>query len=119
MTEQAKAVLDKTVRFSVGAIELTPRLPQNAAGWTIARQLIRCSTSVGANFQEAQYARSRTEFASKIRIALQEASESRYWLEVVKRSNLGDTRQLDHLIVEADQLVSILVSVCKATKGKS
>jgi four helix bundle protein len=116
MNERTKEVLDKTLQFGVDTIAFSQSLPHNATGWTIARQVIRSTTSVGANFREAQYARSRAEFVSRIQIALQEAAESLYWFQVVKASALGNSTQLDSLLREADQLVSILVAICNSTK---
>jgi four helix bundle protein len=119
MNRQTRDVLKKTVRFSVDIIAFSRTLPQDAAGWAVARQIIRSATSIGANFREAQYARSRPEFVSKVQIALQEASETQYWLEVVKESHLGDPTPLASLRNEANQLASILTAVCDSTKRNS
>jgi four helix bundle protein len=100
----------------VQSIRFTQNFPQNGAGWTLTKQIIRSATSIGANFREAQYARSRAEFISKIHVALQEASESLYWLETIKASGIGDPKMVEVLIAEADQLLSILVAIAKTTK---
>ena len=116
MKHQTREVLNKTFRFSVDTIRFTHSFPQNAVGWTLTRQVIRSATSVGANFREAQFGRSRAEFISKIHVALQEASESLYWLEVIKAVEIGDVNSAQALIIEANQLLSILAAIAKTSK---
>lgn len=111
-------LLDRTLQFSVDTIRFTRSLPQDSAGWTIGRQVIRSATSIGANYQEAQFSRSRAEFASKAQIALQEASETLYWLRIVEKCAIGDLESLARLTNEANQLVSILVSITRKAKTR-
>jgi four helix bundle protein len=73
-------LLDRTQSFALAIIRFHNRLPQRADAWTLGRQLLRSGTSIGANYREAQRARSTPEFISKVHIAAQEAEESAYWL---------------------------------------
>ena len=110
-------MMDRTRNFSVRVVRFTRNLPKDPAGYALAGQLIRSATSVGANFREAQHARTRNEFTSKLTVALQEAEEARYWLEILHESGLGSIKLLKPLIDEASEFVAILVATIRTTKG--
>ena len=80
---------------------------------TLCNQLLRSGTSVGANNAEACNAVSRQDFRSKSYIALKEARESLYWIELLKRNNYIDERQYQSIYKDCEELVKILVSRCK------
>ena len=79
----------------------------------LCNQLLRAGTSVGANNAEACNAVSRQDFHSKSYIALKEARESLYWIELLKRNNYIDERQYQSIYEDCEELVKILVSRCK------
>lgn len=79
----------------------------------LANQLLRSGTSIGANNSEACNAISRQDFRSKSYIALKEARESLYWIELLKRNNYIDERQYISIYADCEELVKILVSRCK------
>ena len=79
----------------------------------LANQLLRSGTSIGANNSEACNAISRQDFRSKSYIALKEAQESLYWIELLKRNNYIDERQYISIYADCEELVKILVSRCK------
>ena len=80
---------------------------------TLCNQLLRSGTSIGANNAEACNAVSRQDFRSKSYIALKEARESLYWIELLKRNNYIDERQYQSIYEDCEELVKILVSRCK------
>jgi four helix bundle protein len=80
--------------------------------------LIRSATSVGANFREAQRGRTRNEFVSKLAIALQEAEETRYWLELVVESEMAPAATIKPLINEVTEFIAILVATIKTAKSQ-
>ena len=80
---------------------------------TLCNQLLRAGTSIGANNAEACNAVSRQDFRSKSYIALKEARESLYWIELLKRNNYIDERQYQSIYNDAEELVKILVARCK------
>jgi len=89
----------------------------------LANQLLRSGTSIGANNAEACNAVSRQDFRSKSYIALKEARESLYWIELLKRNNYIDERQYQSIYEDCEELVKILVARCKKldqelSKGK-
>ena len=102
----------KTLTSSV--LPLTSRVPvhlQSVAA--LANQLLRSGTSIGANNAEACNAVSKQDFRSKSYIALKEARESLYWIELLKRNNYIDERQYQSIYEDCEELVRILVARCK------
>ncbi len=79
----------------------------------LANQLLRSGTSIGANNAEACNAISRQDFRSKSYIALKEARESLYWIELLKRNNYIDEKQYQSIYEDCEELVKILVARCK------
>lgn len=79
----------------------------------LANQLLRSGTSIGANNAEATNAVSKNDFRSKSYIALKEARESLYWIELLKRNNYIDDKQYQSIYTDCEELVKILVARCK------
>ena len=110
---------DRTKQFALGVLSLVDALPRNAAGRAISSQLVRAATSVGANYRSACRARSRAEFAAKLGVALEEADESLYWLELIRDGKLLPENKLSQLLNEADELTAILASGRKSAVNTS
>ena len=110
---------DRTKRFALRVLDLVDALPRTAAGRAISTQLVRAATSVGANYRSACRARSRAEFAAKLGIAVEEADESLYWLELVRDGKLVPEDKLSLLLKEADELTAILASGRKSAVNTS
>ena len=85
--EFAEKLEKRTRRFAVRIIRLSSKLPNSPEGRVIRTQITKCGTSVGANYREASRARSKADFKNRIRICESEASETQYWLEVIKETN--------------------------------
>ncbi|HSC37037.1 MAG TPA: four helix bundle protein [Chitinophagaceae bacterium] len=110
---------NRTKAFYIGVIKLCEHFPKNAAGFETAKQLIRSGGSVGANYRAACRGKSKADFIYKIEIVLEEADESLYWLEVTKSAELiksNQSDQLDCLIKEANELVSIFTATDMTAK---
>ena len=110
---------DRTKRFALRVVNLVDALPRTAAGRAISTQLVRAATSVGANYRSACRARSRAEFAAKLGIAVEEADESLYWLELVRDGKLVPKDKLSLLLKEADELTAILATGRKSAVNTS
>lgn len=110
----------RLIDFAVRIINVVEALPNTRAGNHIAGQLVRCGTSPAPNYGEAQSAESRNDFIHKIKIVLKELRETRVWLKIIqRRSLLKSTREIELLIAECDELISIFVtSVRTAEKNK-
>ena len=109
----------RTKQFALRVFKLVDALPRTPAGRTISNQLVRSATSVGANYRAACRARSRMEFAAKLGIALEEADESLYWLELVRDGRLLSEPKVSLLLREADELTAILASGRKSAAATS
>jgi four helix bundle protein len=110
---------DRTKQFALRVLNLVDALPRTAGGRAISTQLVRAATSIGANYRSACRARSRAEFAAKLGIAVEEADESLYWLELVRDGNLVPESKLSSLLKEADELTAILASGRKSAVNTS
>ena len=97
----------RTMQFHVDVIKLCERFPKNAAGFETAKQLIRSAGSVGANYRAACRAKSNADWIFKIEVVLEEADESLYWMQASKAANLVEGEDLEALIKESNELVSI------------
>ncbi len=114
---------DPLIGFAVRIIKTSEYLPKTKVGKHIAGQLVRCGTSPASNYGEAQGAESRSDFIHKMKICLKELRETRVWLLMIVRANILQTAsELDSLIDENNQLISIFVtsiSTAKENKKKT
>ncbi|HOS83363.1 MAG TPA: four helix bundle protein [Bacteroidales bacterium] len=108
-------IKDKSFAFALKVIALYSQLQENKE-FVISKQLLRCSTSIGANINEAIAAESRADFAHKMSIACKEARESLYWLELLHASNLKDF-DYTFYVKECTEIVKILTNIVKSTKS--
>jgi len=109
----------RTRQFALRIIRLYEALPKGAVAYTIGKQILRSGTSVGANYREASRSRSKAEFTAKIDISLMELEETRYWLELLGEAGTMKPASLRSLYDEAGELIAILVSISRKTKGRS
>jgi four helix bundle protein len=84
--------------------------------YVLSKQLLRSGTSVGANVREGQQGQSRPDFLSKMQIALKEASESEYWLELLHESGYISDTEFESIYADCNRLNRILISIVKNTK---
>ena len=109
---------DLSTDFSVDIINLVKLLKSNHES-VIANQIGRSATSIGANIYEAHYAQGKKDFVSKLEIALKEASETGYWLEILRKTDYIDEQQYNILSNKCAKLRVMLISSCKtATEDK-
>ena len=109
---------DRTRAFAVAALKFLDALPKKNSTQIVAFQLGKSATSIGANYREANRAESRVDFGHKLQIAMKEASESVYWLEVL--SGLYPMHQtIKKLEQEAIELRNLLQSISSSTRRKS
>lgn len=101
--------------FSVDVINLVKFLKSNHEA-IISNQIGRSGTSIGANIHEAQYAHSKRDFISKLEIALKEASETGYWLELLHRTEYIDEQTFRDLSSKCTSLRVMLIASCKTAK---
>ena len=86
--------------------------------YEIGKQVLRCGTSIGANVAEAECSESDSDFIHKLTIALKEANETEFWLDLLWRSNLISTQQHESLNEDCIELIKILKSIINTMKQK-
>ena len=109
-------IRNRCKRFGSSAIRLYMRLPRREEVRVVGHQFLRSGTSVGAHAREASRARSDAEFCAKIDALVQEADESQLWLEYLKDDCGIDQQLIEPVWQEADELISIFVSMSERTK---
>jgi len=100
----------RTKEFAHRCVKLSLVLPKDLLGQHVAKQLIRCSTSVAANYRAVCTAQSRASFISKLAIAIEEVDESCFWIEFLADENVIDKKKLTPLLKEGRELTAILVA---------
>ena len=110
----------RTKRLALRVIRLVSALPQNEmSAQVIGKQLLRCATSVGANYRAACRGKSTADMISKLSIVLEEADETLYWMELLVESELIPAHRLKNLMAETNEIVAMLVSSLKTLRSKS
>ena len=104
-----------SMEFSVDIINLVKHLKLNHES-IISNQVGRSGTSIGANIHEAQYAQGKKDFISKLEIALKEASETGYWLELLRRTNYIDEQSYKSISAKCTSLRVMLIASCRTAK---
>jgi four helix bundle protein len=108
----------RTRNFALQIIKLYCKLPNNNVAQILGKQLLRSGTSVGANYREANRARSTQEFCSKANISLQELDETGYWLELISESGTFNSPDVQSARNETNELTAIFVTMIKNAKAK-
>ena len=105
----------QSMDFAVSIINLVKYLKEKRES-IISNQIGRSGTSIGANIHEAQYAQGKKDFVSKLEIALKEASETGYWLELLHRTNYIDEQSYKSLSSKCTSLRVMLIASCRTAK---
>ena len=109
----------KALEFAVRAVRLNKFLCEEKQEFVMSRQLLRSATSIGANLSEAEYAQSTNDFINKNSIALKEAAESDYWLELLYKTDFLTKKQYESLNKDCEELIKMLTSIIKTTKSNN
>jgi len=112
-------IKNRTKQIGLNIIKLIDELPANQSSWVISKQLIRCSTSIGANYRAACRAKSDLDFINKLKIVEEEADETIYWLELLEESGLTHTSKIKHVKQETTEILSIIVASINTMKRKT
>lgn len=113
-----KDVDSRSFKFAVRIVKLYRVLDeQPGVGRTLAKQLLRSGTSVGANVEEAQAGQSKADFISKMSISLKEARETLYWLRILEAAEVLPESRLIELKKEAEEITKILASIIVSARN--
>ena len=120
MEAPRRDLAERTFMFARRVVKLCEAMEQTpGVSRTLAKQLLRAGTSIGANVEEGQASQSRADFIAKYSIACKEARETHYWLRLLAASEAVAESKLHDLLDEANQLVAILTSIIKTAKTNS
>ena len=109
---------NRSKAFSITVLDLVEKLPNTISGRTIANQIVRSGTSVGANYRAVCRARSDREFIAKMNIVIEEADETLFWLEIIREKQWIQNSELDLIWREGNELTAIFVSSMKTIKAR-
>jgi len=115
MSEELKS---RTKDFAIRVIKLYAALPKTTEAQVLGKQLLRSGTSVGAQYREAQHAKSDADFISKVEGSLQELEETANWLELLTEMEVFNSNKLKPLYDETKELTAIFVTVAKKVKAR-
>lgn len=114
--ENSNPIADKSMAFAVRTVNLYKYLIQNHSEYVLSKQLLRSGTSIGVNVREANFAQSRADFNAKMYIALKEAGETEYWLELLEKTEYLTPIQSKSMLDDCIELRKILSSITKTIK---
>lgn len=118
--EPVEDLRSRTKRYASAVVRLFIALPKSRVEvQVLGKQLLRSGTSVAANYREAARARSDAEFVSKIETCSQEADESALWLELLKEDCGIRSDQLNEVLAETDELLSIFTTIARKVKSRT
>ncbi|MGN0553817.1 MAG: four helix bundle protein [Oscillospiraceae bacterium] len=112
MTENV--IVDKSKAFALRIIKMYKFLLNEKKEYILSKQVLKSGTSIGANVKEAIRGQSKADFYSKMNIALKEASETEYWLELLGESGYIEKEQFESIYSDCQELIKILMAITKA-----
>ena len=113
-----KMLKQRTKRLGIAVIGLVDKLPRTMAAEILAKQIVRSSTSVGANYRAACRAKSTPDMINKLKTVEEEADETAYWLEVLTESKILNQTQVVPLAKETDEILAMTVASIKTLRGR-
>ena len=116
--QENNLIVDKSKTFAVRIIKLYQYLCDDKKEYVLSKQLLRSGTSIGANVKEAIRGQSKADFSAKMNIALKEASETEYWLELLFETDYLSKSQFDSIHGDCVELLKLLTSIVKTSYGK-
>ncbi len=111
-------IVDKSFHFAVRTVKLYQYLTKRKKEFVLSKQVLRSGTSIGANVSEAQRGQSPADFHAKMAIALKEANETHYWIELLFQTDYLSEPQYRSLTDDIHELLKLLTAICKASDQK-
>ena len=109
-------IVQKSKAFAIRIIRLYQHLTAEKKEYILSKQVLRSGTSIGANIRESLRAQSTADFQAKLQIALKEADETQYWLELLKDTDYISGKAADSLIADCEEIIRLIVSIVKGSK---
>ncbi|WP_425076788.1 four helix bundle protein [Psychroserpens sp. S379A] len=117
--KKENVIKTKSFQFAIKIVELYKILTVSKREFVMSKQLLKSGTSIGANVRESEHAESKADFIHKLSIALKEANETEYWLDLLKQTEYLENS--DYLALKNDikELLKILISIIKSSKNNN
>ena len=109
-------IVIKSKAFAVRIIRMYQYLCDEKREYVLSKQVLRSGTSIGANIKEAIRGQSRADFIAKMNIALKEASETEYWLELLHETDYLNHRQFSSIYADCQELIRLLTAIIKSSR---
>ncbi len=116
MEKNKNQLITRYKRFTIDVVRFCNTLPKETAFFVFAKQVIRCSSSMGANYRAACRAKSTADFINKLKIVEEESDESVYFLELIEELLTTDKTECQRLVKEGDELLRIVVASLKTAR---
>ena len=110
-------VKDKAERFAIRIVKCSRCIRDSHREYSLADQLLRSGTSIGANLSEAEFAQSKADFITKLSISLKEAAETKFWLKLFHKTDLIDDKMFYSMNTDVKDIISLLVTILRKLKG--
>ncbi len=111
-------VYELSKKFALRVVKLYLYLRDGQREYVMSKQIYRCGTSIGANIAESQFAQSDADYISKLSIALKEAAETMYWLDLIYETELISTNQYNSMLNDVKTITGTLVNIINKVKQK-
>jgi four helix bundle protein len=115
---EGSAAREKSRAFALRVVKVCQYLREQKREYLLSKQLLRSGTAIGALVREAEQAESRADFIHKLSIALKEASETEYWLDLLTESGYFEKRAGSSVLQDVDELLKLLTSIIKTSKSR-
>ena len=112
-------IYDKSYVFAIRVVRLYKYLVGEHKEYVLSKQVLRSGTATGALVREAKFAQSKADFVSKMSIALKEANETSYWLDLLHDTNYINQKMHKDINSDINELISLLASIVKSSKNNS
>ncbi len=110
---------EKSILFALDVIHLYKHICETKKEYVLSKQFLRSGTSIGANISEAEYAESKPDFIHKLAVALKESNETKYWLELLYRSDYIDQFYFDAIRPKVEEQMKLLTSIINTSKNNN
>ena len=108
---------NKSYAYSIRIVKLSQHLQTERKEFVLGKQILRSGTAIGALIREAEFAQSKPDFSHKMNIALKEANETKYWLNILKDTDYLEQKLFESLQSDCKEHIAMLVSSVKTSKG--
>ena len=116
--KENNVIYDKSFSFAIRIVNLFRYLKNEKKEFVISKQVMRSGTSIGANVSEAVEGQSKKDFISKMSIALKEANETKYWLNLLVATEYLDKKVGDSFLSDLGEIIKMLVSILKTSRRR-